>query len=387
MPSRNGWVVLAAAAAGLLFGRLFGIVELFILSAGLITLVVAAVARTVTRTCGLVVERATEPARPEVGDDARVTLMIGARSSSPAVDLWEPVAGVGGAALRVAPLRRGESTSASYRLPTRRRGLVRVGPLSGEMRDSFGLARRTTWLAPARDVLVYPTAVQVPLPQLGAGTGPLSRWLARRALGHPSADEFRSLRDYVPGDDLRRVNWRVTARRDALVVRESDPAASLHLTVVFDLHANAYSADGFERAVAVVASLAVSAVQLDRRIRLITTDSQEHVVDAVHLDEVLEHLALVEPAAGRVPPPGRSGADGMHLVIVVTGGIDTSRLSLMRVIAGNADAGVVVTCEPASEAPAGWFALPATSIEEFARGWDDLVGRVDPSALRRTVRA
>lgn len=67
-----------------------------------------------------------------------------------------------------------------------------------------GLTRRSTWLAPARDVLVYPSVIQAPLPHLGSGSGPLSLWLARRAIGHPSADEFLSLRDYVAGDDLRR---------------------------------------------------------------------------------------------------------------------------------------------------------------------------------------
>ncbi len=74
----------------------------------------------------------------------------------------------------------------------------------------------------------------------------------------------------------------------------------------------------------------------------------------------------------------------MHLVIVVTGRVDAARLASLRVVAGNVDAGVVVTCDQGSEAPAGWFALPAPSIEDFARGWDDLVGRIDPASLRRS---
>ena len=376
MPSRQGWADLAAAAAALVAGRLFGVVELYVLAAGLFALVVGALVRASVQRCGLEVDRVVEPSRPEVGDDARVHLHLRATSASPAVDLWEPVAGVGGAALRVAPLRRGERALATYRLPTARRGLVQVGPLSGEMRDAFGLARRTTWLASARDVLVYPTAVEVPLPHLGSGTGALSRHLARRAIGHSSADEFRSLRDYVPGDDLRRVNWRASARRDDLVVRETDPAASLHLTAVFDLHANLYDTESFERAVSVVASLAVSAVQAGRPLRLVTTDSEEHIVDAVHLDEVLTHLATVQPSAGRIPPPGRSTSEGLHLVVVVTGRIDPVRLGGLRAVAGTSDAGVVVTCAGGVvDPPAGWFAVSALGLEGFAAAWSDLVGR------------
>ena len=387
MPSRNGWTVVAAALIALVFGRLFGVVELFVAGTCLLLLVGIATARTAVRRCEVTVVRLSEPARPEVGDDARVQLQVRAATSTPAIELWEPVAGVGGAALRVAPLRKGEATAATYRLPTTRRGLVRVGPLSGELRDAFGVSRRTLWLAPARDILVYPTAVQVPLPQLGSGSGPLSRWLASRALGHPSADEFRSLRDYVPGDDLRRVNWRISARRDDLVVRESDPAAALHLTVVFDLDLVRYSSDGFERAVAVVASLATSAVQLDRPLRLMTTDSEEHIVDATHLDEVLEHLALVGPSSGRTPPHGRSTTDGLHVVVVVTGSVDGGRLTALRSSVSNVDGAVVVSCDPGPAAPSGWFTVDAPTIDAFAAAWGDLVGGGDPAFRRAAAHA
>ncbi len=310
VPSRQGWAVLAAAAAASRRGPAVRRRRAVHPRRRPVRPGPRAVLRAAVQRCGLEVDRVVDPARPEVGDDARVQLHLRATGASPAVDLWEPVAGVGGAALRVAPLRRGERATATYRLPTARRGLVQVGPLSGEMRDAFGLARRSTWLASAREVLVFPTAVEVPLPHLGSGTGALSRHLARRAIGHASADEFRSLRDYVPGDDLRRVNWRASARRDDLVVRETDPAASLHLTAVFDLHANLYDPESFERAVSVVASLAVSGRPVRPPLRLVTTDSEEHLVDAVHLDEVLTHLATVsavrrtDPAAGPVHERG-----------------------------------------------------------------------------------
>jgi uncharacterized protein (DUF58 family) len=107
-------------------------------------------------------------------------------------------------------------------------------------------------------VLVYPRWQRVPLPALNGGSGPLSKHLANRALGHPAATEFKSLRDYAVGDDLRMVHWKASARLDKLVIRETDSLADLHLTVVLDLWADSYSDDGFERAVSATASRATS---------------------------------------------------------------------------------------------------------------------------------
>jgi uncharacterized protein (DUF58 family) len=188
------------------------------------------------------------------------------------------------------------------------------------------------------------------------------------------ADEFHALRDYVPGDDLRRVHWRQSARRDDLVVRQTDPSPRLSLTVVHDLHANQYTAPAFERAVSAVASLAGSAAHHRRPLRLITTDSDEQVVDELHLPDVMEHLALVQPSSGRLPPPRRHSGDGLHLVVVVGGAIDAARATSLARAAGGADVGVAVWCERGARIPPGWLGVDATIDGSFARAWAQLVG-------------
>lgn len=380
MPTRHAWLVLAAAAASALAGRVFGILELFALAAGLGALVAVAVVVTALRRPRMEVRRRVSPDRPSVGEPARVELVVTARSRTPAVELWEPVEGSGGAAVRISPLRRREVTVASYRLPTERRGSVRLGPTSIEITDAFGLARATRWVAPVHDVLVYPRWQLVDLPAVGAGSGPLSQALRRRALGHVRADEFHALRDYMPGDDLRRVHWRQSARRDDLVVRQTDPSIRLSLTVVHDLHANQYTAPGFERAVSAVASLVGSAAHHRRPLRLVTTDSDEHLVDDLHLAEVMEHLALVQPSSGRLPPPRRHPAEGVHVVVVVGGAIDPGRATSLARAAGGADAGVAVWCEQGARVPAGWFGVDATTERGFAEAWARLVGSA-PAAI------
>lgn len=46
--------------------------------------------------------------------------------------------------------------------------------------------------------------------------------------------EFDSLRDYVPGDDTRSIDWRATARRSAVAVRTWRPERDRHILLVLD---------------------------------------------------------------------------------------------------------------------------------------------------------
>lgn len=46
--------------------------------------------------------------------------------------------------------------------------------------------------------------------------------------------EFDSLRDYVPGDDTRSIDWRATARRSTVAVRTWRPERDRHILIVLD---------------------------------------------------------------------------------------------------------------------------------------------------------
>lgn len=384
MPTRAGWLVGAAGVSCLVVGRVFAIRELFVLGAGLVLLVLVTTVRTSGRNLRVAVRRITEPARPVAGGQARVELIVHAESATPAIELWEPVGDAGGASIRLAPLRRGERVGAAYRLPTQQRGLVAVGPLRADLHDVLGLTSRTAELAPARNVLVYPMWQRVPLPSLNGGTGPLSQFLATRALGHPAATEFKALRDYVVGDDLRMVNWRATARRDDLVVRETDSLADLHMSVVLDLLGDAYTADGFERAVSATASLALSAADEGRLLRLLTTNHDEFIVDAISSDATMEFLATVRPATSAHTAPTRSWGDGLHVAILVTGRVGQGRLPALRTIAGRSDGMVLVACDGPSSRPPGAFLVEAFTEGAFGPAFTNLVGA--PATTRRAPR-
>jgi len=69
---------------------------------------------------------------------------------------------------------------------------------------------------------------------------------------------FHALREYVPGDDLRRVHWRSSAKADTLLVRQYLESRSAHAAVVVDDDPHSYASPAeFETAISVAASLAI----------------------------------------------------------------------------------------------------------------------------------
>ncbi len=87
--------------------------------------------------------------------------------------------------------------------------------------DPFGLTRRTTELLPATEVVVHPSTEPV-------HDRPLTRqWedppvRPPESKPWPSGFEFYGMRDYVRGDDLRRVVWKAVARTGRVLIRESE---------------------------------------------------------------------------------------------------------------------------------------------------------------------
>ena len=85
------------------------------------------------------------------------------------------------------------------------------------------------------------------------------------------AMDLRALRPYVPGDELRHLHWKATARTGQLMVREYVDPAQPWCVVVLDTRRDVLDADAFEAAVEIVASVLWAAAEQDRPVRLATT--------------------------------------------------------------------------------------------------------------------
>ncbi len=120
-----------------------------------------------------------------------------------------------------------------YRVRVGARGLHHLGPMRIHLVDRFGLIHRVVTVGGRDEVLVAPRVV--PLDPLvlsaavsGAGSG---------HLGTPgqAADDVIP-RDYRPGDEVRRIDWKASARTGGLMVRSEERPWRSAVTVVLDLH-------------------------------------------------------------------------------------------------------------------------------------------------------
>ncbi|MGL4555578.1 MAG: DUF58 domain-containing protein [Gemmataceae bacterium] len=112
------------------------------------------------------------------------------------------------------------------------------------------------------------------------------------------------MRPYRPGDSLRWIHWRTSARRGQLMVKEFEDVPGEDLVLVFD----PVGPDGeaFERAVTLAATIAHEWCQRrGDRLLLAVAGRTPEIVDGVtgpaHARRVLEALALVAAEADRDP--------------------------------------------------------------------------------------
>ena len=215
-------------------------------------------------------------------------------------------------------LRRGEARSVTYPLPTERRGVVRLGPLLLTRGDVFGLLRRVTPCGRPATVLVRPRTIALPMLPAGRARhleGPVSETAAEGSVA------FHSLRDYVPGDDLRRVHWPSTARTGSLVMRKMVDASWPRTVILLDLRPSAYQdPESAELAVDCAASVAVSAATRNFPVTLRTSGGARR--DVTGADDALDWLALAADddtgdLTGELRLLRQSGGAGA--LIVVTG--------------------------------------------------------------------
>jgi uncharacterized protein (DUF58 family) len=296
MLTRTGWLTAILAIIAGVAGRLFAIVELFVIAAVLGSLVLVTLAWVRMTAVRLRVSRVVTPARVHAGESTRIE--VSAKNTgagrTPVLHLSDPVAGTRGARLHLAPLRGNDTAHAAYRLPTDKRGIVNVGPLQLEIADPFGLARRRAIAAPVQSVTIYPHVDTIRVPSLGGDEDPHGAAIRTNKLGQTS-EEFFALRQYVLGDDLRRVHWKSTARSQELMVRQDENPWQDRTTIALDVRPGSYDEAAFERAVSAAASVASAAFRQRHVVRVVSSDGFDSGVGAglSQAEAILAYLAGV----------------------------------------------------------------------------------------------
>jgi uncharacterized protein (DUF58 family) len=206
-------------------------------------------------------------------------------------------------------------------LPRGRYSIEGVTIHGGDVLGLFRLRRRfALTTGELEDLIVGPASVVPQRETQASGLGLLEGAL-RAATGRGSGDDFRGTRHYVPGDDLRTVHWRSTARRGQLVVKEFHHQEQTQRLIIWD------GATGFSRgegphastecALRLVASLSNALAARGRRCGVLRLDSQPFYLPApggrgINTDQVIELLADAD-AAREAPLSSALGPFLRHL--------------------------------------------------------------------------
>lgn len=377
MPTLRGWACLIIGVICTISGRLLGLQELYIVGGTLLVLVVTATAIAIFRPLRLGVARSVTPPRLHVGAVGRVELALrNGTSRSPVLRMTDHVEGTSGAQLYISPLAPEEVSRAAYRLPTERRGLVHLGPVKFEATDPFGLAIRRFETAAPGQLVVYPEVV----PMAAAPPSPATE---RRAMSETPefqggrSEEFHALRQYVPGDDIRRINWGASARHDDLIVREDESPTQNHLTVIFD-NAALPNVLAVDKAASVAASVVSTMSNRADPFRLITLDGYDtgFLQGRSGVESALSALAVVDaisPNDEQRPLP----QDGHGAAVVVT----TAQATLARHQLGGFSRVMYITLMPSvweeqrtptkswTEATPGEIRISLGAVADLATVW------------------
>lgn len=194
------------------------------------------------------------------------------------------------------------TTRTAYGVRLEKRGAYRLTGFVVTALDPLGIYSFAKRFPVEGDILVYPVPEAMPELILGGAERYGFRELPMAAVRGSGVDPD-GVREYIPGDPLRRMHWKSTARTGTLNVIEFEESRAANIVLALNTHRGAHVGTGkqstFEYLVRAAASMAQSAVRQGASVRLVATegpdpaDSSRRGTD--HLYTMLSSLARVEP--------------------------------------------------------------------------------------------
>ncbi|MGB9757488.1 MAG: DUF58 domain-containing protein [Candidatus Bipolaricaulaceae bacterium] len=185
-------------------------------------------------------------------------------------------------------LESGETAKIVYKLVPNRMYLQKE-ELVVRRWDVLGFAAAEERIPCPWELKVIPQVEVVPAPPLSPRSTLNAFGAGRSRQGGPAGLVFFGVKPYLPGEDLRRLNWKVLARQGRWTMNLYEEERMALVTVVVDARAHVYraalaSADLFEAGVRASASLARALLQRGHRTGLLAVE---------------ERLRWVPPGVGR----------------------------------------------------------------------------------------
>jgi uncharacterized protein (DUF58 family) len=298
--SARGYGLLVAGALLLAAGFAFDYRELAALGTAAVVAVAGALGFVAWRP-RLTVDRVADPDRVTRGEPSVVTLGVANASRFFGANLVarDRLTPGGSVPVPLVRLRPGRTTGVTYPVPTRRRGVVQVGPLEISRRDPLGLVGVVRQYGDSTTVWVRPRSHPIAAVPVG-----LSRSMDGRVDRVPQGSiTFAALREYVVGDDLRHVHWRTSARIGELMVREHVDTSLPRVVILLDDRSEAHvpmigDESTFEAACEAAASVLVAAVREDVHVEIQLVSGTATLAGHGDVGPMLDLLAEADPAPG-----------------------------------------------------------------------------------------
>src|SRR3954469_5511465 len=291
-------------AAGLAFGAVILFVIgtntqagwLFVLAALLLGTVLAGIVVPLVALRGLAVELSA-PAETHQGGDTAVQLTVTNRGRAVRWGLVASDEHVGGATAYIGSARPGESVEVRTVRGAPRRGEARTAWVELRSAAPFGVAERRRRLPADATTLVLPRVVPLgalPFVDLASSREAAVETVGRRGQG----PDYLGVREFRPGDPIRQVHWRLTARHGELVVRDLEEHRVPRLAIWVDTHGDA---DALDEACSAAASILASASTTGVGVRFAAATPTGPSV-ASRASSLVLHRWLARIGASDVPP-------------------------------------------------------------------------------------
>jgi uncharacterized protein (DUF58 family) len=191
--------------------------------------------------------------------------------------------------------QEGARSAIDGRLPGWSRGIYAVRSADLTSTWPIGMLRVRRPVSAPGEVVVYPKPAD--LTEAVSGEGGIGSIFG----GSGGGNQPSQLRDYRPGDELRQVHWKATARRDGPVVTEWDGGAGSGAEVVLDRRADP---EEFEDALSLLAAATLAAQETKETLTIHTQGlSATYGTGHEPLSTALRFLAGTTALPGDGPPP------------------------------------------------------------------------------------
>lgn len=196
-------------------------------------------------------------------------------------------------------IKAGEKKEVTYRARACKRGIYTFSSPRIQSRAPFGIfrARKILKEKEKTGLIIFPRIYKIQqLLFKGMGDPATGRKSSSVKTGH--SIDFLGIREYMPGDSLRFIHWRSTAKLNKPMIKEFEMDSFPPVTIIIDCNRNLHKGSGKENTLEYALRFAASiSIYLNRKktpLKLIALDGEEKLSTGLNIKDHLTWLSSIE---------------------------------------------------------------------------------------------